>query len=78
MMRESDHLHLQLPAEPDSIARARDAVADRGGELGLDPGAIDDLRTVVSEACTNAVLHAYPDEAVDRPVEVELGDLSRA
>jgi serine/threonine-protein kinase RsbW len=71
-MRDSDHLHLQLPAVPDSIGRARDAVADRARALGLDRRAVDDLRTIVSEACTNVVLHAYPDGPGERPLEVEL------
>jgi serine/threonine-protein kinase RsbW len=70
-MRDSD-LHLQLPAEPDSIGRARDAVAGRAHALGLDRPAVDDLRTAVSEACTNVVLHAYPDGTGERPLEVEL------
>jgi serine/threonine-protein kinase RsbW len=71
-MRDSDHLHLQLPAEPDSIGRAREAVADCARALGLDGRMVDDLRTAVSEACTNVVVHAYPDGARERPLEVEL------
>ena len=31
---------------------------------------VDDLRTVVSEAATNVVLHTYPDGVLRRPLEV--------
>jgi anti-sigma regulatory factor (Ser/Thr protein kinase) len=33
---------------------------------------IEDLKTVISEACANVVLHAYPSDADERPLEVEL------
>ena len=31
-----------------------------GEHIGLDPELIDDIKTAVSEACNNVVLHAYP------------------
>ncbi|HXR60175.1 MAG TPA: ATP-binding protein [Solirubrobacterales bacterium] len=72
-------LSLRLPAEPQNVGRARDEVARRAEALGLAPSALDDLKTIVSEACANVVRHAYPEDAVERPMEVELdrddGDL---
>jgi anti-sigma regulatory factor (Ser/Thr protein kinase) len=61
-----------LPAQPDSVGVIREAVAERARELGLDRQRVDDLRTVVSEACANVVLHAYPDGSEERPLEVDL------
>jgi anti-sigma regulatory factor (Ser/Thr protein kinase) len=52
-------VHLTLPARPESVAIARREVASLGARLGLEQDRIDDLRTVVSEACTNAAVHAY-------------------
>ena len=46
-------LQLDLPAEPASISRARDAL----GELGVDEDVLPDLRLLVSEVVTNAVRH---------------------
>lgn len=63
---------IRLPAQPDNIAVIRAAVGERARELGANRRVVDDLRTVVSEACTNVVLHAYPAEAQRRPLEVSL------
>ena len=64
-------VHMKLPARPDSIARARNAVADDAARLGMDAACLGDLRTVVSEAVTNAILYAY-DEGEEGEVEVAL------
>jgi serine/threonine-protein kinase RsbW len=40
----------------------RQAVAGLGEALGLSGSRIADLKTVVTEACNNVVLHAYEDE----------------
>jgi serine/threonine-protein kinase RsbW len=63
---------IALPARPHNVGVIREAVAKRARELGLDRQAVDDLKTVVSEACANVVLHAYPDEPEERPLEVDL------
>jgi len=65
-------LSIALPAQPDNVSVIREAVAERARELGLDHQVVDDLKTVVSEACANVVLHAYPDEPEERPLEVDL------
>lgn len=70
--RDVDALHLSLPAEPDSVPEVRHAIASRAEELGMDAGRIDDLKTVVSEACSNVVLHAYEDRGAPGSLEVEL------
>jgi serine/threonine-protein kinase RsbW len=77
-MASGEHLFLELPAEAGNIAVIRAAVATRAGELGLEQNAIDDLKTIVTEACANAVLHAYPDGAHEGPIEVEMGPAGSA
>ncbi len=49
-------LHLDLPAEPASIARARDALGALAPQVGED--LLPDLRLLVSEVVTNAVRHS--------------------
>lgn len=59
-MGRTERLQLQLDAEPASIGRARTAVAELGTSLGMAPALLEDLKLVVSEACSNVVRHAYP------------------
>jgi serine/threonine-protein kinase RsbW len=66
-------LSIKVSAQSDKIADIREAVGRRATELGADRRVVDDLRTVVSEACNNVVLHAYPEDAGERPLEVLLG-----
>jgi anti-sigma regulatory factor (Ser/Thr protein kinase) len=48
---------LQLPSHPDSIARARQALAELDDRVS--PGLLEDLRLLVSEVVTNAVRHGH-------------------
>lgn len=50
-------IELKLPAQPESAARARRALERYAEGLEVDLMAV---RTAVSEAVTNAALHAYP------------------
>jgi anti-sigma regulatory factor (Ser/Thr protein kinase) len=61
-MMGGDSLQLLLAAVPESVGRARAAVADLGAGLGMREPRLGDLKTVVSEACSNVVRHAYPEE----------------
>lgn len=47
------------PATPESVARARGEVSDYAVALGATPEVADSIRLAVSEAMTNAVIHAY-------------------
>jgi anti-sigma regulatory factor (Ser/Thr protein kinase) len=62
-------LQLALPAKAENVAIARHAVAGLAEALDMDPGGVADLKTVVTEACMNVVVHAYGDEG--GPLEVE-------
>lgn len=62
-MTESDRLHLTFDAEPASVGRARTAVAELARNLGITEPDLADATTIVSEACSNVIHHAYPEEA---------------
>jgi serine/threonine-protein kinase RsbW len=66
-----DGLVLSLRAEPGEIPAARHAVASYCVGHGLPSPLIDDIKLVVTEACTNVVLHAYEGVAT-RPHTFEL------
>ncbi len=61
-------LRLTVPATAENVIVVRQAVAGVGEALGLSSPRVADLKTVVSEACNNVVLHAYEGEP--GPLEV--------
>ncbi|MFL5899811.1 MAG: ATP-binding protein [Solirubrobacterales bacterium] len=71
-MHPGKDFSIKVSAQPDQIALIRERVGERARELGADRRVVDDLRTVVSEACNNVVLHAYPERARERPLEILL------
>jgi len=64
---QTSTLDLRLHAEAAQIPVARRAIADYCERCGLPPHLVDDVRLVVTEACTNVVLHAYEGATVDDP-----------
>jgi serine/threonine-protein kinase RsbW len=60
-------VHLTLPSRAENVAVVRHAVAGVAEAIGMEEEPIADLKTVVTEACMNVVIHAYEDEG---PLEV--------
>ncbi len=52
-------LRLELESRPECVTLVRSMIAGLGEFLELDLELLDDLRTAISEACNNVVLHAY-------------------
>jgi anti-sigma regulatory factor (Ser/Thr protein kinase) len=69
-------LELELPARAENVALVRHAVAGLGEALGMDPISVADLKTVVTEACMNVVVHAYGGG--EGPLEVEVSTADEA
>jgi serine/threonine-protein kinase RsbW len=63
-------LVFRLPASAENVARGRHAVSGLAEALGMDPISVVDLKTIVTEACTNVAVHAYGEEG--GPLEVEV------
>lgn len=63
-------LHMSLPATAENVAVVRHALAGMAARIGMDEPGIADLKTVVTEACMNVVVHAYP-AAEPGPLVVE-------
>jgi serine/threonine-protein kinase RsbW len=64
-------ISIELESRPDSVACVRAMLAGAGESVGLGRELLDDLRTAVSEACSNVVLHAYGDRP--GPLLVDVG-----
>jgi serine/threonine-protein kinase RsbW len=57
-------LQMSLPARAENVAVVRHAIAGLAERIGMDESATADLKTVVTEACMNVVVHAYPEGEV--------------
>jgi serine/threonine-protein kinase RsbW len=55
-------MELALPARATNIAVVRHAFGALGEAFALDEEILSNIRLAVTEACTNVVVHAYPDE----------------
>jgi serine/threonine-protein kinase RsbW len=56
-------VELRMQALPENLALARLALAGVALNAGLPDDAVADLKLAVTEACTNAIQHAYPGGA---------------
>jgi len=60
-----------LPAKSENVAVIRHALAGLAEEIGMDEPGLADLKTVVTEACMNVVVHAYQGESGPLNVEAQ-------
>ena len=68
---EPSGLYMRLPARAENVAVVRHALAGLAEQIGMDETGVADLKTVVTEACTNVVVHAYGGEVGPLTVEAE-------
>jgi serine/threonine-protein kinase RsbW len=61
-------LELELPARAENVAIVRHALAGLAEAMDMEADRVADLKTVVTEACMNVVIHAYEGEP--GPLEV--------
>jgi serine/threonine-protein kinase RsbW len=69
-MAEPPNVRLQLPNKPENILLVREMLTGVAETIDLEREELDDIRTAVTEACNNVVLHAY--EGAEGPLEVKL------
>jgi serine/threonine-protein kinase RsbW len=72
MRSAEEGLRISLPAESGNVSVLRQAAVAEAEKVGMQAGQVADLKTAVSEACANVVLHAYPDRDRPGPIEVEI------
>jgi serine/threonine-protein kinase RsbW len=79
-------IQIQLRSDPACLTVVRGMLAGLGEALDLDSELLDDMKTAISEACNNVVMHAYPDgagplravvQALSGSVEVVVSDRGR-
>ena len=60
-MTVSVHLHRSMDAVPAAVPTLRGAIAEFVGDAGIGEPLLTSAKLAVSEAVTNAVMHAYVD-----------------
>ena len=61
-MKFDNYMILDFPSKSANEAFARSAVACFAAQMDPTLNELEDIKTAVSEAVTNAIVHAYPDE----------------
>jgi serine/threonine-protein kinase RsbW len=72
MADSSSNVRLTLTNTPENVVLVREMLSGVGEAVELDPSDLNDVRTAVTEACNNVVLHAYEGERGPLGVEVYL------
>lgn len=67
-----NYVALRFPSHPQNVAFARAAVAMFASQLDFTIDELDELKVAVSEAVSNAVVHAYPDSPGEVTLEMHL------
>ena len=78
-MPTAPDLELTLAARAENVAVVRHVIGGVGEALALHPEVLADVKLALSEACANAVVHAYLEEGaglMDVVLAVEEGSLA--
>jgi serine/threonine-protein kinase RsbW len=67
---EPPNVRLKLRNRPENVSLVRAVLVGVAEAIDLDSERLDDVRTAVTEACNNVVLHAYA--GAEGPVEVDV------
>ena len=73
-MKLNNHFRMVLPAKVGNEGFARAAVAAFCAPLSPTLEQINDIKTAVSEAVTNVIVHAYPESEGEITLEVAIYD----
>lgn len=61
-MKFDNYMILEIPSKSSNESFARSAVACFASQLDPNLDELEDIKTAVSEAVTNCIVHAYPQE----------------
>jgi serine/threonine-protein kinase RsbW len=69
-MGEAPNVCLTISNQPENVLLVREALTGMAETVGVDAVDLNDIRTAVTEACNNVVLHAY--EGAEGPLQMEV------
>jgi serine/threonine-protein kinase RsbW len=70
MNQPYDYIEMKIPAKPEYVGVIRLTLSGIASRMGFSYDELDDLKIALSEACTNAVQHAYKNSRIG---EVKVG-----
>lgn len=70
--KANNEVTLQFPSQSSNEGFVRSAVACFAAQLDPTLNELEDIKTAVSEAATNAIVHAYPDRIGKVTVKVRI------
>jgi serine/threonine-protein kinase RsbW len=73
-MTRAPNVRLALTNLPENVSLVREVLNGLAGVVPLGDGLLDDVKTVVSEACNNVVLHAYDGDPGPLDVDILISD----
>lgn len=68
-----DRIELHISAQPENLALVRLALSGIAASVGAPDEVVGDLKLAVTEACTNAMQHAYAGHATVAEIVVRYG-----
>ena len=74
MSEDRPSVSLELESSPETLTLVRGVLGGLAEGLSLDPELLDDIKTAVSEACNNVVMHAYGGDSGFLQVALYVGD----
>lgn len=74
MKQAYDFVEMKIPAKPEYVAIVRLTLSGVANRMGFSYDDIEDMKIAISEACTNAVQHAYKEEVGEVTVGFGLFD----
>jgi anti-sigma regulatory factor (Ser/Thr protein kinase) len=74
VITDSPTVRLDLESRPQTLTIVRGMLAGVAELLWIEPELLDDLKTAVSEACNNVVLHAYKGGAGPMGIRLYIDD----
>ena len=71
---KENYLHVSFPSLSENVSLSRVIVASFAAQLDFTLNELEEIRVATSEAVSNCVIHAYPDQPGEVRLELKIKD----